>query len=77
MTPPRSEPRTCPECGTSIAHYNRLMEAEAAHPATEGLDVDALGLAMEAACDALSVTSLSPADAPVLFARLSSPKGQE
>jgi hypothetical protein len=53
--------------------WNAAIEAEAgAAPAEPALDVERLGAAMEAACDALSVWSLSPADALVLHARLHS-----
>lgn len=52
-------------------------EAEAFETAMQfersaGLDVERLARAMEQACDALSVNSLSPGDAPVLYARLAS-----
>ena len=51
-----------------------LDEAEAA-PAPDALD--RLGKAMENACDALSVSSLSPADAPVLHRFLAAASGDE
>ena len=43
--------------------------------AAPALDVERLGAAMEAACDSLSVSSLCPADAPVLAAAYDADKG--
>jgi hypothetical protein len=51
------------------AAIGAMLEARSVR--AEPLDVERLGAAMEEACDALSVTSLCPADAPILFARLS------
>jgi hypothetical protein len=55
--------------------HDDAFEARAA--GSGGLDVAQLGAAMEAACDALSVSSLSPGDAPVLYARLAASDPQE
>ena len=55
-------PHRCSRCGFEIP----AGTVQSVPP----LDVERLGAAMEQTCDALSVHSLSPADAPALLARL-------
>ena len=55
---------------TGAAMVWSWLDQHRAEARADAIDVDRLGLAMEQVCDALAVHSLSPADAPMLHARL-------